>query len=372
MKILIQKEKFLNALNIVNKALKKNIDTFPILECVLIDASKTKIILTCTDNKEITITTELEGEIKEKGISAIEGQFITNIIKNMPENSEIELLINDKKECFINLIGKDIKSTFQAKDEKSFPNSLSINKEKPVIINEYKLKKIIEKTSFSYDKMNNTENIIYKGVNFNVDKDKLIAKAMNSFTLSIINENLDKNFGNFSTIIPGGSLEELNKLLKGEVNKDVKIYFSDKNIAFEFDKTLVNLIIIPNKFIDTTKILNEEYSTKIIVNKKELIESLYRTTSYISDIERKPVIFDIKDEFMSVEINSIKGELKENINIKKTQNDLRIAFNPNQLINILNAIEDENISMYFSGPKKPVIIKDRQESYIYLLMAVNI
>lgn len=370
MKIIVKKESFLTSLNIVSKALKKG-NVYPILECILIDASKSNIILTCTDGREITIKRETEGEIKEKGKAAIKGSILIDIIRNMPEYSDVEIEVNNKKECIITC-GSNIKKEFPSNDETTYPNIMSINKDNKVIINEYKLKRIIEKTAFSYDKSQSTDNIILKGIYLKIDKENVVAKSMNGYILSIINENLIKDFGKYETIVPGYSLEEINKLIKGEVDKDVFVYFNDKNIAFEFNNTLFSSNIIPNAYIETDKIINPEYSTKITINRSELIESLNRSVTFVTEVEKKPVIFDIKEDELVLNLSSILGDSYEKIEVKKTGKDLRIAFNPNSLINILNAIDDENVTLYFSGQKQPVIIKDKQETYIYLLTAVNI
>ena len=62
MKIEFKREDFLDSLQIVNKAIKKG-NLYPILDCVLIDASKNKIILTAQDGKEVTIKKDALGEI---------------------------------------------------------------------------------------------------------------------------------------------------------------------------------------------------------------------------------------------------------------------------------------------------------------------
>lgn len=370
MKISFKKEEFLSSLNIVSKAIKRG-GVYPILECVLIDCSKNSIVLTCTDGKELTIKKESKGVIKEKGKAAIECNRLIGIIRNMPDDSDIELETNNKSECFINF-GENIKNTIQTKDETTYPNIMTVNKDNKVIINEYKLKKIIDKTSFSYDKSQTTDNIILKGIYISINKEKIVAKSMNGFILSVINEGLIKDFGKYETIVPGQTLEEVNKLIKGDVDKDVIVYFNDKNIAFEFNDTLVSSIIIPNTYIDTDKIINLEYSTKITVDRSNFIESINRSTEYVTETEKKPVIIDIKDEEIVVTLTSIQGEYFEKLPVKKTGKDLRIAFNPNSLFNILNVIDDDEITLYFSGSKQPVIIKDKQETYTYLLTAVNI
>lgn len=369
MKILVKKEEFLNSLNIVSKALKKG-NLYQILDCVLIDASKNKIILTCQDGKEITIKNETEGTILEKGVAAIDGYYLIDIVRNMPEAAEIELTVNDKKECKI-ICGENIKYDIQAKDETTYPNVANINKENKIILNELKIKRIIEKTIFSYDKSSDSGNIILKGIYFNINKEKITVKSMDGYIISIVNELLNENNGKYETIIPGSSLEELNKLIKGEVNKDVYIYFNDKNVAFEFNNTLFTSIIIPNNYIDTDRIFNVEYSTKVNINRDEFLQSLIRARSVIRGNDNKPVIFDIKDDFIDISINTLEGDAYGKVEIKKTGKDLMIAFNANYLIKVLSAIDDQNIILYFSGSKNPIIIKDKQETYSYLLTPVK-
>ena len=150
----------------------------------------------------------------------------------MPENSFIELEVNDKKECFINC-GEKISKKIQAKDETTYPNIISINKENKIIINELKL--------------------------------------MDGYIISIVNENIKDNDIKKEIVIPGSSLEEVYKFIKGEINKDIYIYINDKNVAFEFNNTILTSIIIPNTYIDTDRIFNIEYSTKINLNKNNFI-----------------------------------------------------------------------------------------------------
>lgn len=369
MKISVKKEEFLKSLNIVSKALKRG-NLYQILDCVLIDASKSKIILTCQDGKEITIKNEAEGSIIEKGVAAIDGFYLMDLIKNMPENSYIEIEVNENRDCKITC-GENIKKDLQAKDETTYPNVTSINKENKIVLNELKIKKLIEKTIFSYDKNYDSTNIILKGIYFNVNKEKITAKSMDGYIISIVNEIINDNNGKYETIVPGSSLEELNKLIKGEVNKDVYIYFNDKNIAFEFNNTLFTSIIIPNNYIDTDRIFNVEYSTKVNIDKNEFLESLIRSKSVLRDNDNKPVILDIKEDKMDISLNTLSGDSYEKIEIKKTGKDLMIAFNANYLIKVLSAIDDQNINLYFSGSKNPIIIKDKQETYSYLLTPVK-
>ena len=370
MKIEFKRENFLETLQIVNKAIKKG-NLYQILDCVFIDASKDKIMLSAQDGKEISIKKSAEGEIKEKGKAAIDGSYLLDIIRTMPNESFIEIEVNDKKECIISC-GNDILNKINANDESTYPNFISINKENRIIVNEYKIKKMLEKTLFSYDRSYDSGNAVLKGLYFNIKKENFTIKSMDGYIISIVNEKLPVEEKTYESVIPGSALEEMFKLLKGDTSKDVNIYFNEKNIAFEFNDTLFTSIIIPNKYIETDRIFNMDYSTNIIINKNAFLESLNRAITAIRENDNRPVIFDIKENKIEVNINTIAGDFHENINVKKNGKDLMIAFNARNLIKILRVIDDENINLYFSGAKQPVIIKDKQETYSYLLTPVKI
>ena len=79
----------------------------------------------------------------------------------------------------------------------------------------------------------------------------------------------------------------------------------------------------------------------------------------------------ITNNKMELVMNSSLGSMREEIEITQFGNDIQIAFNPRFLIEALKAIDDENITMYTINAKAPCFIKDKEESYIYLILPVN-
>ena len=75
---------------------------------------------------------------------------------------------------------------------------------------------------------------------------------------------------------------------------------------------------------------------------------------------------------MELRIDSAMGSMREDIDIEKSGKDIMIGFNPKFLIDALRVIDDEEITIYLVNPKAPCFIKDEEESYIYLILPVNI
>ena len=74
---------------------------------------------------------------------------------------------------------------------------------------------------------------------------------------------------------------------------------------------------------------------------------------------------------MELKISSYMGSMNEEIDIEKEGKDILIGFNPKFLLDALRVIEDENVIIYMMNSKAPCFIKNKEESYIYLILPVN-
>ena len=161
------------------------------------------------------------------------------------------------------------------------------------------------------------------------------------------------------------------KVLSGEIEKTVNIYFTKSNAVFEFDNTVVTTRLIEGEYFNIDQMMTDDYETRVIIDKKEFIESIERAILLIKDNDKKPVIFNITDDMLEIKMNSTIGSLNEDIGIQKEGYDLMIGFNPKFIIDALRVIDDEKISLYFMNSKAPCFIKDDSKKYNYLILPVN-
>lgn len=117
--------------------------------------------------------------------------------------------------------------------------------------------------------------------------------------------------------------------------------------------------------------LSSDYETKIVINKREMLDCIDRATLLVKEGDKKPIIINIKDNMMELKINSVVGSMDETVDIVKEGKDIMIGFNPKFLIDALRVIDDEKINVYLVNPKAPCFIRDDKESYVYLILPVN-
>lgn len=364
MKIICKKSDLVKGVSIVSKAVPSK-TTMPILECILIDAT-TNIIKFTANDMELGIETVVDGEISEKGLIAIDAKIFFEIVRKLPDNdvvietqSNFQTLIKCEKAKF-NIVGKS---------GEEFSYLPYIEREEPVELSQFTLKEIIRQTIFTIS--DHDSNKLMTGELFEIKDGILKVVALDGHRISIRKVELSNNDASRKVIVPGKTLIEVSKILSGEAENKVNIYFTSNHIVFEFDQTVVVSRLIEGEYFKIDQMLSSDYETKVTVNKRELLSCIDRATLLVKESDKKPIIINIEDESMELKIQSQLGSMNEDIFITKEGKDLLIGFNPKFLIDALRVIEDEEIDIYLTNAKAPCFIRDEKESYIYLILPVN-
>ena len=366
MKLRFQKDDIVNGISIVMKAVPSK-TTMSILECILIDASSGEIKLTGND-MELGIETTVNGEILEHGKIALDAKLFSEITRRVSSQNAVVTIESDDK--FNTTISCE-NSVFniQGRDGDEFSYIPYIEKNKYISLSQFTLKEVIQQTIFSISP--NDSNKMMAGELFEVNENQLKVVSLDGHRISIRNVTLKDHYENTKVIVPGKTLSEISKILGGDNEKEVLIYFSTNHILFEFDQTIVVSRLIEGEYFRINQMLSSDYETKVTINKKEFLDCIERATILIRENDKKPLILNVGDNSMELKLNSSFGSMNAELLIHKTGKDIMIGFNPKFLIDALRAIEDEEINIYMMNPKSPCFIKDEEETYIYLILPVN-
>ena len=366
MKIKCSKANLSAALNIVSKAVPTK-SSLPILECILIDVFADKIKLTAND-LELGIETILEGEVLEIGRIAVEAKIFIDIVRKLPDS---DVYIESTPDMRTIIRCEKSKFVISSKSGEDFTELPDIEREKSITISQFTLKEIIRQTIFSIG--SNENNKMMSGELFEVVDNKLTVVALDGHRIALRNVELkDQNASNIKVIVPGKTLTEIAKILNGGIDDMMNIYFTDNNILFEYDNTIVLSRLIEGEYFKIIQMLSIDHKTKINVNRQDLVSSVDRSTLLIKESDRKPIVMNIKDDTMYIKVDSLLGNLNEDIDVEKTGNDIIIGLNPRFMLDILRNIDDEQVTLYMSDGKAPCMIKNDNEDYIYIVLPINI
>ncbi len=364
MKLIFKKSDLTESINIVMKAIS-NKPAMPIMECILIDATE-GIIKFSSNDMELAIETIVNGDIVEPGRVAIDAKVFSDIIRKLPGDEVTLLMDNDSK---VIIESNQAKFNILTKDAEDFSPLPSIERDKMISISQYTLKEMINQTIFAID--DSEKGKMLNGERFEIKGDKIKVVALDKFRIAIRSVEINEEYEDFTVVIPGKALNEISKILTGEMDSLVNIYFSNNYVLFEFDDTLVLSRLIDNaSLFDTDKMLSNDYNTKMNINRKELMNCIDRATLLNKEGENKPVLLTIKEDQLELSINTVLGTMNEVIPIVREGREQMVAFNPKFLIDILRVLEDETVSLYFTNSKAPCFIRNEDNSYIYIVLPV--
>ena len=364
MELVFTKSNLNKAVGIVMKAVPTR-TTMNILECILIDATTNEIKFTGND-MELGIETIVEGEIIEKGKIAIDAKLFSEIVRKLPDN-DITLTTDSNNNALITC--EKSKFNIAGKSGDDFSYLPAIIKDKMITLSQFQLKEVINQTIFSI--AINDNNKMMTGELFEVNEGTLKVVGLDGHRIAIRNIKLEGRSDDVRVVIPGKTLQEISKILNADAESFVNIYFTNNHVLFEFDQTHVVSRLIEGDYFKISQMLSNDYETKVSINKKEFLDSIDRANLLIREGDKKPIIINILNGLLQVNVNSAIGALNEDIDIDKEGKDIMIGFNPKFLMDALRVIDDENVTMYLVNHKSPCFIRDKEENYIYLILPVN-
>lgn len=146
------------------------------------------------------------------------------------------------------------------------------------------MKEVIRQTLFSIS--SNDSNKMMTGELFQVTGNELKVVSLDGHRMSIRKVTLKDHYNDIKVIVPGKTLGEVSKILEGDNEKDVLIFFSKNHILFEFEDTVVISRLIEGEYFRIEQMLSSDYETKVTVNKKEFLDCIDQASILIRENDK--------------------------------------------------------------------------------------
>ena len=369
MKIICEKDKILKAINSVTKAVASK-TTMPILEGILIQTNDKEVKLTTYD-LEIGIEYIIDANVQEQGATVVNAIMFSEIIRKLPD-TEINISLNDKNLLVIECEGSLYKLATMNPEE--FPELPQINVENSIEIEQNTLKDMIRKTIFAVSQEENRP--IFTGCLFEIKNNKLNVVAVDGFRLAWKSKFLQNSSNDFTAVIPGRTLNEVNKIILDSFDT-IKIGVAKNQALFEMENCKLVTRLLDGEFLNYSSVIPENWETRIRV-KKNNIQNCFERISLISasSIEKEkkyPVKVSIDIGKVTISCTNQTGDAKEEMYVSTEGQNLEAGFNPKYFLDALRAIDDEEINIDFGTSISPCIIRPADEGdYIYMILPIRL
>lgn len=353
--------------------------TIPILTGIKIVATNDGVTLTGSDS-DISIQSFIPVEEEEKEIIQIEqtgsivlqAKYLGEIIKKLPSDTV-------SFEVFDNFTTK-IKSgkaefNLNGLDAEEYPHLPVVEENQGFVIASNVLKSMVRQTVFAV--ASSETRPILTGLNWKINNQDLSCIATDSHRLALRKVKIQDPqllLDGTSIVIPGKSLNELNKILDDNM-EDVEIYITDYQILFKSKHILFLSRLLEGNYPDTTRLIPSESQTDIVVETKDFLQAIDRASLLAREGRNNVVkLATQENDVLQITSNSPEiGQVTEDIQSKEVVGDeLKISFSAKYMMDALKAIENTDIQISFTGPMRPFIIRPlNDDSVTQLILPVR-
>ena len=369
MKIVCYKDKLIKALNSVVKGVASK-TTMPILEGILIQTNDNEIKLTTYD-LEIGIEYIMDCEVQEQGSTVVNAVMFSEIVRKLPD-TEIYISVNEKNLLEIECEGSLYKLATMNPDE--FPELPKIEIENSIEVEQNTLKNMIRKTIFAVSTEESRP--IFTGCLFEIDNNKLNVVAVDGFRLALRSIYLNKQTNNFKAVIPGKTLNEVNKIISDSF-EPVKIGVAKNQALFEMDNCKIVTRILDGEFLNYKNVIPSNWETRMRVNKNSVQNSFERisliSASTVEKEKKYPVKVQVDIGKVVISCTNQTGDAKEELYVSTEGKNLEAGFNPKYFLDSLKAIDDEEVYIEFGTSISPCLIKSVENNdYTYMILPIRL
>ena len=366
MKIECIKEKLHLAVSKAEKIVGKNLN-LPVLSCLLFETKGNNLIIRST-NLDLGLEISIPVKVIESGKVAIPAQVLSSFLNNLSDDKNIIL---ETKENILKVSSSSSEADIKTFLSDDFPTVPMIDEGKMSKINSKELikgiKSVIYSSSTSSVKPELSSVYIYSN-----GEEGVFFVATDSFRLAEKTIKTRKNIDLPGVLIPFKNASDILKILD-DVNEEIQINSTKNQISFTFEGMYLVSRVIDGVFPDYKQILPKETKTKVAVLKQDLINSLKISNIFSDNFNQINIV--IKNEQKSIQVKTKNSNIGENTNKIEADiegEDIEVNFNYKYIIDCLNSISSDTITLSFNGINKPLVVSGASDkTFIYLVMPMN-
>ena len=361
----VERTKLLEAVSHLQRAVGLK-TSMPVLEGILISAEQGKITLV-SYNLEMGMKKEIYAKCEEEGDIVINARLLADILRRM-NGLQVEITADSKHNCKI----KSGEATFDIMGMAAtdFPEMPTVAEGKSFSVSGKLLQEMVKGTIFAAAQNEGAKPIL-TGVNISLNGNDLQLVAIDGYRLAIRKEK-SQNSGEFDFTVSSKALGEAVKLIDEET-EDIEINVSDRLISFYINGYSFISRLIDGEFVNYKKPIPADHTQRVVVNTRELINTIERVSLLISESFSTPVRCYFNELNVVFTCATTMGRATETFNVKLEGQSFEIGLNSRYLLEALKATESENIQILFNGPNAGVLILPLEtDEFKYMIMPMRL
>ncbi|WP_457643366.1 DNA polymerase III subunit beta [Persephonella sp.] len=363
MELVIEKNDLQELLKKAISATEKK-SALPILSNFLLEAKDDRLTVQGTD-LEVHVSVSVFAKVEKEGTACVNAKKLTDISRLLP-SSEVYIKLEDST---LKIKSGKTKYNLSVVPSEDFPMMYPFPEDNGFIVAGGDIQKAINKTSYAASKEESKyalQGVLFRSLDGQMD---LVATDGHRLALYTISRN---GTGEVNIVVPQKALNELKKLLTGF--EDVEMAATDQYVFFRTKEWILMSRLLEGTFPDYTKVIPQEFSIEIKLDKKEFLDAVKRVSAVIEG-DPKPVKLTLKEQTLELKSRSPEyGEAVDELSVDYSGEEFQIGFNARYLIEAVEVIDGENVIVRFTSPNAQTLIlpEDPEDMYRAIVMPMEI
>jgi len=368
MKFIVSSSALLKQLQSINGVVANN-PVVPILENFLFEINEGTLTITASD-LETSMITELHVEAKENGRIAAPARILLDTLKNLPDQPVTFTI--DEETYSIELSSANGRYKLSGENAMDFPKVPVVRGNNSIEVPSNLMARAINKTIFAVS----TDELrpAMTGIFVQLNENNITFVATDGHRL-LRYRRFDVATGNTaSIIIPRKAFTLIKSTLPSEPTT-VRVEFNTSNAFFSFDNIRMVCRLIDERYPDYENVIPVQNPNKLVIDRYDLLSSIKRISIYSNKTTHQVRLRIAGSELhISAEDLDFSNEANERLTCQYDGEDMEIGFNARFLIEMLNNIDSDEITLEMSTPNRAGLLmpssNDAEENILMLVMPV--
>jgi DNA polymerase III subunit beta len=213
------------------------------------------------------------------------------------------------------------------------------------------------------------------GVLFTTEEDSLRLIATDSYRLAVRDvPGVQSVGGTHDLLVPARALQELQRAAANPTpESEIGVTLTDAEVSFVIGPTSVASRLIDGNYPSVLQLIPASYPNQLRVAKDTLLTSLRRAKLLAKD-STSSVRLTMREKNVEIRTQSHDaGDVEDDVDADFQGEEMTIAFNPNFLIDGIEAVPGDEVMLEMSDSVRPAMVHGVDDSrFRYLLMPVRV
>lgn len=338
--------------------------TMPVLGNVLLVCKDDKLAITATD-LEVELSATSSVHIEEAGEVTVPGRKFLDIVKALPESSEISFALDGGRVVIRSGKSRFMLTTLPASE---FPSTENIDIKQRISLSQNGLKSLLEKTHFSMAQ----QDVRYylNGLLFELADSVLRLVATDGHRLALAEMKLSEPVKtSLQVILPRKGVLELQRILGTQENVELSI--GTNHVRVNVQGVRFTSKLIDGRFPDYTRVIPANPDRIVETSPSAIRASLLRA-AILSNEKYRGIRLTLRNNSLVMQAhNPEQEEAEEELEVKYQGEMMEIGFNVNYLLEAIGAVQGELVELGFTDGNSSCLIKapgDVDSKYVVMPM----